>query len=530
MAYGIARADEAPAPKLIVTIVVDQYSADLFSEYRSLYRHGLATLAQGVVFPHGYQSHAATETCPGHSTVLTGAHPSHTGIIANDWMDPNHVRKTSKGGPIHRIYCAEDPSASDVYGSTVSAVNLKVPTLGDRLHAVHSDSLVVAVAGKDRAAMMLGGHTTDLSVWWNGREFVARKGPSAKAYSDERLAQINEEARRSAALHATAELPSQCAAKSRFFGLESQIGAPRPANSLKRWQASPALDWFTIKAAVSAVEDLRLGRHANVDVLAISLSATDYVGHMFGSQGAEMCIQQLALDRSIETLLRELDATGTTYVVALTADHGGSDVTERLRERGVANAARTDAKIMPETINAQLKRKLGMKRDAILVGDFFSNDIYLSADVPASKRSAAIKIAKDLYARDPQVAVVFTKAQLMAAPEPPRGSPDMWTLLERAKASFDSTRSGDLVVLLKPYITSFAPPTSPDGYAASHGSPWDYDRMVPILFWWKGVSGFEQPAAIETVDILPTLASFIDLKIPADEIDGRALPIVLPTH
>jgi hypothetical protein len=173
-------ADTPPKPKLIVTIVVDQYSADLFSEYRSLYRHGLATLTQGVVFPHGYQSHAATETCPGHSTVLTGAHPSRTGIVANDWFDPKRERKNAKGETIHKIYCAEDPSASDVYGSTVSAVNLKVPTLGDRLHAVHGDSLVVAVAGKDRSAMMLGGHTTDLSVWWNGKEFVARKAASAE--------------------------------------------------------------------------------------------------------------------------------------------------------------------------------------------------------------------------------------------------------------------------------------------------------------------------------------------------------------
>jgi predicted AlkP superfamily pyrophosphatase or phosphodiesterase len=103
-------------------------------------------------------------------------------------------------------------------------------------------------------------------------------------------------------------------------------------------------------------------------------------------------------------------------------------------------------------------------------------------------------------------------------------------LLDRVKASFDPERSGDLVVLLKPYITSFPPPENYDGYAASHGSPWDYDRTVPILFWWKGINGFEQPAAVETVDILPTLANLIGLTIPPNEIDGRALPIVLQPH
>src|SRR3954451_14787211 len=203
LVLSVARADVAPKPKLIVAIAVDQYSGDLFNEYRSSYLHGMSTLMQGVVFPHGYQSHAATETCPGHSTILTGSHPSRSGIIANDWFDPNHERKTEKGETIHKIYCAEDPSASNVYGATVSAVSLKVPTLGDRLHAVHSDSLVVAVAGKDRSAMMMGGRTTDLSIWWNGKEYVSRKQPSAGAYSDAQLAQINDDAHQSAALHGT---------------------------------------------------------------------------------------------------------------------------------------------------------------------------------------------------------------------------------------------------------------------------------------------------------------------------------------
>jgi predicted AlkP superfamily pyrophosphatase or phosphodiesterase len=85
-------------------------------------------------------------------------------------------------------------------------------------------------------------------------------------------------------------------------------------------------------------------------------------------------------------------------------------------------------------------------------------------------------------------------------------------------------------VLLKPYIIPFPPPTSYEGYAASHGSPWDYDRIVPILFWWKDIAGFEQPVAAETVDILPTLAQFVGLPIPSNEIDGRALTVVLPSH
>ena len=109
-----------PPPKLIVAISVDQFSADLFAEYRSHYTGGLARLASGVVFPAGYQSHGATETCPGHSTILTGNHPAHTGIIANNYFDLSVARSDK------RVYCAEDetvPDTSSGGGKYAASVN-----------------------------------------------------------------------------------------------------------------------------------------------------------------------------------------------------------------------------------------------------------------------------------------------------------------------------------------------------------------------------------------------------------------------
>src|SRR5580658_9716404 len=103
-ALAAACAAAAPVqPRLIVAISVDQFSADLFAEYRPLYTAGLRRLSGGAVFPSGYQSHAATETCPGHSTILTGAHPARTGIIANEWIDQG-IERSDK-----QVYCAEDP-------------------------------------------------------------------------------------------------------------------------------------------------------------------------------------------------------------------------------------------------------------------------------------------------------------------------------------------------------------------------------------------------------------------------------------
>jgi predicted AlkP superfamily pyrophosphatase or phosphodiesterase len=104
----------------------------------------------------------------------------------------------------------------------------------------------------------------------------------------------------------------------------------------------------------------------------------------------------------------------------------------------------------------------------------------------------------------------------------PTGPPDEWTLAERFRASYDPDRSGDLLVALKPHVTPIADPRL---YVATHGSPWNYDRRVPILFYRPGIVGFEQPLPVETVDILPTLAALVGLSIPPSEIDGRCIDL-----
>ena len=167
-------AAEPPHPKLIVAISVDQFSADLFAEYRQHYAAGLKRLSNAIVFPSGFQSHATTETCPGHSTLLTGSHPARTGIIANSWFDETVTRP---GKDPHAVYCAEDERAagSNVTDYVVSAEHLRVPTMGDRMKRADPRSRVVAVAGKDRAAVMMGGHMLD-AIWYldpkKGRSYV----------------------------------------------------------------------------------------------------------------------------------------------------------------------------------------------------------------------------------------------------------------------------------------------------------------------------------------------------------------------
>jgi predicted AlkP superfamily pyrophosphatase or phosphodiesterase len=524
-------AAEPPRPKLVVTIVVDQYSSDLFNEYRPLYTAGLAKLADGVVFPRGHQGHASTETCPGHSTILTGARPARTGIIANDWQNPLLPRK-DKDSETFTIYCVEKTGApgSDARKKVMTHETLLVPTLGDRMKAKDASTRVVSVSGKDRAAIMLGGHNADLTLWWTDAGFVTYNGMEA-TIPKEVAGKINANMRKSYAAPSHPKLPAECESKSHATKVTDDISIGTlksfPGNS-RRWRATPALDSFTVDAALAAAKDRQLGKRDSIDLLAVSLSGTDYTGHYYGSEGAEMCVQQLGLDQTIGRLLAGLDKLGVPYVVALTADHGAADATERNRERGIVEAQRIDLNLLPGNIGAQLARELQLPEPIVLGKNEFANDVYLSAAIPADKRAAVLDAAYIKYRSHPQVAAVFTKNEVIAA-APPAGPVDEWTLLERVKASFNAERSGDLIVLLKPYVSLYAAVKNIDtDYTSSHGSAWGYDRRVPILFWWQGVEGFEQPAAVETVDIAPTLARFIGLEIPSHEIDGRTLPLVLP--
>ena len=503
------------APRLIVAISVDQFSADLFAAYRGEFSGGLKRLQQGIVFPSAYHAHAMTETCPGHATLLTGMWPAHSGIIANNWFDQSIARADKK------VYCAEDETVpgSDSKNYTVSLGHLRVPTLGDRMKAADPRSRVYAVAGKDRAAAMMGGKAADQMWWWASDHFMSHAGrpvPAIVTAVNARLA-----AAAASGLPAPA-MPAQCAARIAPVAVRSDLevgGAPPalPAGDAKNLRSRPELDQATIDIADALIAGDGLGKGPAPDLIAIGLSVTDYVGHRFGPGGAEMCVQMMALDAALGRLFDRLDAAGIAYAVMLSADHGGEDVPERDHMRGLPDAARVSAGTSLTALNAALGGKPAMFDD-IFLSDGIFGDIHVSDRFTGSARKRLITKAKAWLIARPDVAAAFTKADLAGVAIPKR-SPESWTLAERAAASFDPERSGDLVVLLKPHVTPISKPSR--DAVATHGSPWDYDRRVPLLFWWPGVTGFEQPAPVATVDIMPTLAGLIGLPIDAGTIDGQ---------
>jgi predicted AlkP superfamily pyrophosphatase or phosphodiesterase len=504
-------------PKLLVVISVDQFSANLWDEYRPHFTEGLARLAQGNVFHNGYQSHAATETCPGHSTILTGDHPARTGIIANVWVDQSAAR-TDKS-----VYCAEDETVPGTSSSAykVSPKHLLVPTLGELMKARWPGSRNVAVSGKDRAAVMMTGHNADQRWYWTGAKFetdlagapVPAVLPKVNAAVAAALAQYR----------GPLESPAFCQAKARVIPVEGG-GKPvggglfaRNAGDQAGFRASPEFDGDTLALAAGLVDEMQLGKRPDPDVLAISLSATDYVGHTYGTEGQEMCLQLLELDREIGDFLKVLDARGINYSVVLTADHGGKDIPERERFAGVPGAVRVDPALNAGRMGLKLAGQLGIKGFGLL-GDA-PGDVYVDRSLSPRDQKRLLTAAVAAYKAHPQVEAVFTADEL-AATSMATGSPVGWTLKQRARASFYRPRSGDFLVLLKKDITPIADTTR---YVATHGSPWDYDRRVPVLFWRRGGPGAASEQAVETTDILPTLAATIGLWVEPGSIDGHCL-------
>lgn len=517
-APAAAQSPAAP-PRLTVVISVDQLSADLWDRYRSTFSGGLARLAAGgVVFRNGWQAHAASETCPGHSTILTGAHPARTGIVANTWIDQRLARAKKE------VYCAEDPRVAQASGYTVSLANLNVPTLGDRLKAARPASRVVSVSAKDRAAAMLGGRSADQIWWWGGSAFTSNLTPRPALA----VSRVNARIAQSLAQPRPALVPPpHCAAMDRAVTLPGGrvVGTGRFARAAgdgAAFRISPEMDGATLALGAGIAQELALGREpGRTDLLALGLSATDYVGHAYGSGGLEMCLQLASLDRDLGDFMRLLDRTVGDYQVVLTADHGVLDIPERTKAPG---HRRLDAALTVEALDAAVRQTLGLGDTGALLGEGIGGDLYVAAALPAATRERATAEVERRLGTHPDVHAVYRATAISRLPMP-TGDPARWTVPQRVRASFDPARSGDLYVVLKEGITPIAKPGP--SYAATHGSVWNYDRRVPILFWRPGQPAGARDDAARTIDIAPTLAR--RLGLPTTGMDGEPLDLLFRT-
>jgi len=526
-----------PDPKLVVVISIDQFSANLYAQHRPEFTGGLKTLSSGVVYPNGYQSHAFTETCPGHSTLLTGKHPNKTGISANDWYD----LATGK-----TVYCLADPSATladNPKGRAVSPANLVATTYGDWLKAVSPKSRVFGVSGKDRGAITMSGHQADGQFWyqpgfgfttWVARGQTAEERLKPVAAFNARLAAdlkkhpyvwdydkklIGGSAKRCKALEADYETG----------GRKWRAALPIPpanseADTLRDLGSSPYLDQVTLELAAQLRDAYGLGDGPQVDVLTVSLSATDYIGHRYGTRGPEMCDQMVRLDERLDTFLAKISKAKGGVLVVLAADHGGADMPERLHDEGY-DADRIATKTWLGKLNATLRADLDLSYDPLVADGGVNTIDVVGPDrktLPLVEHMRITAAALALISRQPEVIEAFDVNSLLTAePAPADASPEEISIKERMRRSAYPGRSGDIVIAFKPDLV---PASAGATYVSTHGSPWDFDRRVPIIFWWKDGAPRERILPLDTVDIAPTIAAVTGVKPPAD-VDGRCRPL-----
>ncbi len=504
--------------KLVVLVAVDQLRRDRLADTLP---GGLGRLArEGRVYSEAVLDHAATATCPGHISISSGSHPGRAGVPGNSYVD----RASGE-----MVYCVEDAREdARVLGGDGgrSPALLRVTTLGDWMKQARPATRVVSVAGKDRSAIALGGKRAD-GAWWYSRRrgFTTSRHYRAElpewlvAWNDGLPARVPEQWQHAAAPPGRPR-PDDYAAESPDHSRTS----PHPIWSEDREQLldnlffTPFLDLLTLDLALELVRREQLGADPTPDLLAVGLSATDAVGHLYGPESHEAydALQRLdvALGRFLDQLEREVGKG--RVLVALSADHGVLPLPEWLaetdRSKCPVDPGRVGIRWLALRLLWNLHREFGPllalpERWVHISGAGLTVDRALAAEhevaVPDVVRAAEAYLEDHAAVRE-----VWTAAEIRERTDP---------IARLYRNSFDPERSGDLVVQLEPtcMIGSF-------DHGTSHGSPYLYDRAVPIVFHGPGVERAVVPGPARTVDIAPTLARQVGVPVP-DSLDGAPI-------
>ncbi len=516
---------KAKAPKLVVVISVDQLSAERLGALGPRLTGGLARLVkEGVHFTHAYHAHAGTETGPGHSVLLSGRHPAATGIPENEWFDAGLGRE---------VYCVEDPQFPVVGAADANASpkNFRVRTLGEWLKAADARNRSFAVTGKDRSAILMAGRKADGVYWWHPKvgfttsTYYGTTLPDwLQAHNTAALAKLQGQTLVWEALDGKPRLIEAPGGVGRGipFGLPKTIkAAGDPIAKAGLFQASPWYDATILEAAEVLIEAERLGRGKGLDLLALGLSGTDFVGHRYGPGGPEMEDQLLRLDQLLAGFLKRVKARDPHALVVLTSDHACADFPERLQAEGKLpkdRAYRLDPKATVfAPLNAHLRETLHLAADPVAIAWdprnlSFKREVLAAAQVDLT---TAVKAAQAWMQRQPFVVASVPAGELAQQPLTALNGkdPEQLTIPERLRLSLVPGLGGDLISAFAPHVL-FIPLTFP----ATHGSPHDYDRHVPILVWGAGKAR-KVPTPVSTVDLAPSLAAYLGLQVP-DAVDG----------
>ncbi len=515
-AIARSQSPDASRPKLVLFITIDAMRPDYFSRFEAQLTGGLGRLYKGgAVFTNAFQDHAITETAPGHSATMSGRFPVHTGISAN-----------SAGVNDTAVTLIEAP------GLGASPFRFRGTTLTDWLVAKDPRTRVLSVSRKDRAAILPIGKSKQPIFWYgvNGNfttstyygpslpdwvhAFNARKLPASSAGRAWRLLLPE------SAYPEADSVPTESGGIGFLF---PHIESASPDTAARLLAEFPWMDELTLDFALTGVNALGLGAGPQTDILAISLSTTDAVGHRYGPDSRELHDQILRLDKSLGAFFDSLFRirNQNEVVIALTADHGLTPFPEVHGHDPNSGAIRVSVRPVLQRLSNSLS-EAGVPGYGLnyVFGVFSGNGFSFDGGVLELDRPALtkVKINQDSLVR-------ALSADFLRVPGVARA--DRISALARADTvndrigrrwlhMFSDESKAALVVTLAPYNYWLG------SYQAQHGSPNDSDAHVPIIFYGNTIKPGRYPEFTRVVDMAPTLAAIVHVT-PQEKLDGHIL-------
>src|ERR1051325_5508864 len=539
---------EPKRPRLVLLIVVDQFRYDYLERFGDLFvPNGIKRLMRdGASWTQSNYDHMPTYTAPGHGTMMTGAYPAESGIIGNEWLDR---------APGKRVTSVTDESVKVLGGGPTeigsSPSRLMTSTVGDELRLATNDrAKVIGISVKDRSAILPAGRHANAAYWFSTMSgnmvsstyyfnqlpawvttFNATR-PADKYFGAkwERLLPEDEYVKRAGPDSPSWEAVSG-SGDTNAFPHTITGGATSPGQAFY-WglDYSPFTNEMLVSFAQQAIVNEQLGQDDDTDVLTVSFSANDYVGHRYGPYSQEVMDVTLRTDRQIATLLDFVDARVglSNTLIALTADHGVSPIPEHAAALGLGGARLKTAdlfavirKAISAKYNPQGKspdpsadyllkyNEGGTMQDYFMNGNLYFNYDALRRDGVSVEEFSQVVVAAALTM--PGVARAFSRTQLL------RGATSITDPIERRVLhGFYPSRSGDVVVVPEPYKYLG------DTITATHGSVYSYDTHVPTIIMGVGVTPGRYFEAATPADIAPTLSALLRITPPSNA-TGRVL-------
>jgi predicted AlkP superfamily pyrophosphatase or phosphodiesterase len=510
---SLAAAPQAPRPRpgppeirLVLLIAVDQFRYDYLTRFRSDFTSGLARLlTQGAVFTDANLEHYPTVTAIGHATMLTGATPSVSGIIGNDWFD----RET--GTQVQSITDTTVKPIGAPEAATASPRRLLVSTLGDELKLAaaapkgsDTSPRVIGMSLKDRSAVMPAGRGADAAYWLDTKSgafvsstYYMTDAPAwVKAFNDRHLAD--------------AHLGQEWTPLSPPAVSLKQLPKERGTPFYEAVFASPFGNELLLEFASNALSHERMGQRGVTDLMSVSFSSNDSVGHTYGPESPQVRDITIRTDRIIGQLLDRVDkAVGLQHtLVALTADHGVAPLPENLAARSMPGGRMANKELFG-AIQKGLEARYGPGE---WLASTAGSSPYLNYALLEQKKlnpEEVRRVAAAAALAVPHVTRVYTRDQLQ------RGDVGDDRIGRRVVRGFNMQRSGDLEIILEPFWMRATSGTT-------HGTPYNYDAHIPLVIMGPPIKPgvYSDPVALN--DLAPTLATILKVQPPSGS-SGRVL-------